>query len=67
MATKFQNVTRAPPILSAEQAAQRAGYRADQGPQKRDGNRDRRELRFDQQRKRRRIADERAERANIKP
>ncbi len=53
------------PDLVGKQATNRAHHRANQRTEERDANRDRRELRLDQQRKCRRVADEGTESADI--
>ncbi len=64
MTTKFQNVTIAPPALSAS-TAERPRQRTDERTEECDGDRHRGKLRLDQQRKRGRVADERSERADV--
>ena len=62
---KFQKVTLRAADPVGQQAAERPRQRADQRPEEGDRDRDRRELRLDQQRERRRVADEGAERPDV--
>ena len=65
MAMKFQNVMIAPPTLSASKPPSGRDSEPTSGPRNAIADRDRGELRLDQQRERRRVADEGAERPDI--